>query len=163
MWLATNAWRGDVGPFRNSGIDHFLNFTGGLNGSGLCRGRHIIWMVVVWVLWMTQNNIIFNEGLVDVVGVLTQWVVFCWVVVIAMVVRTGQGSLTSLTRNWPPPGPDKPQNRPGREPSLKPENWRSTSLPQSRKYIIEALLVFPWDFRYSFAALTTPPHHHVHV
>lgn len=45
---------------------HFMEFAGGLNGKKVYRrGRHIIWMAIVWVLWLTRNNIIFQGVVVD--------------------------------------------------------------------------------------------------
>lgn len=46
----------------DSGINHFLDFAGTVKGRKRRRGgRHVIWMGIVWVLWMTRNNIILEK------------------------------------------------------------------------------------------------------
>lgn len=49
-----------------------------LKGKRNRRGRHIIWMVVVWVLWITCNNSIFNGANVDLVDVVAKIKVLSW-------------------------------------------------------------------------------------
>lgn len=45
-------WTGVVGPMHNSGIEHFLQFADILKSKRSRRGRHVIWMTMVWVLYM---------------------------------------------------------------------------------------------------------------
>lgn len=79
VWRTVNLWSGAVGPLPNSGIEHFLQFiAGNLKGKRNRRGRHIIWMVVVWVLWITCNNSIFNGANVDLVDVVAKIKVLSW-------------------------------------------------------------------------------------
>lgn len=78
VWMAINLWIGVVGPMQNNGIGHFLQFAGALKGKRFRRGRHVIWMDVVWVLWMTHNNIIFKEGVVDLIDVIANIKVLSW-------------------------------------------------------------------------------------
>lgn len=70
VWLDINTWTRAVGPLQNCGVQHFLSFVGCLAGRRFRRGRHVIWMAVVWVLWMTRNKRIFNNGVVDYVDVI---------------------------------------------------------------------------------------------
>lgn len=58
--------------------------TVGLNFFAVCRqpkrhrGRHVIWMGAVWVLWMLRNNIIFREGSIDLVDAMTTIKILSW-------------------------------------------------------------------------------------
>lgn len=80
VWMAINLWSGAVGPMHDSGVNHFLDFAGSAKGRQRRRGRgrHVIWMATVWVLWITRNNVIFREGSVDVIDIVANIKVLSW-------------------------------------------------------------------------------------
>lgn len=76
--MAINLWSGAVGPLHFSGINHFLAFARTIKGKKRRRGRHIIWMVVVCVIWMNRNNIIFKDGAVNLFDMIANIIILSW-------------------------------------------------------------------------------------
>lgn len=78
VWMTINRWTGAMGLMQNSGYNHFLQFADVLKGKKHRRGRHIIWMAVVWVLWLTRNDVIFKQQQVDLIDVVAKIKIFSW-------------------------------------------------------------------------------------
>jgi hypothetical protein len=78
IWYAVFKWLCLVLIMPPNMFIHFYCFRGTTVGVQRRKGYLIIWHAIVWAIWKARNNIIFNNGAMDVKDVVEEIKVISW-------------------------------------------------------------------------------------